>query len=131
MFYVDEKLFTSNPNKYQLVPAGIKHLKILDWEKLKSCTWINVAKKNGSWYCHLEGCQTPNAKYCDEDEFWIGFREYDNKIDCHFSSYGGMCNYMFEKFYDVKAIENIYDLWVQINTVNWLTKLIDEGVLGL
>ena len=125
-------LIKQYPNKYNLTIAKIKKLVIVDWDKLKTLTWNNVAmKRTGSWWCHLEGCQLGNGQFDDEDEFWIGFREEDNKIDCHFSSYGGMCHYVFTEFYNLAEIQNKFDLHVQVNAIKWLNKLIDENVLAL
>lgn len=105
--YIDYGLTDKYPNKYHLTPKGIKKLRILDWDRLKELTWHNNAMtRKGSWWCHLEGCQPPDSKqqYDDEDEFWIGFNEENDKIDCHFTCFGGMCGYYH---------------------------MIDEGILGL
>ena len=86
--YMDFKLTEQYPNKYNLTPNNIKKLKILDWDRLKKHTWYNKAmKKTGKWWCHLEGCNIDGG-YNDMDEFWIGFNETNNKIDCHFSCWG-------------------------------------------
>ena len=127
--YIDFDLINKYPNKYKLTPTNIKKLKILDWEKLKSKTWYNNAMLNGNWWCHLEGCQKDGQQYNDEDEFWIGFNEDNNKIDCTFSCHGGMCHYLFEKFYDAKEIENKFDMMVQVNAIRWLNEMIDDGIL--
>ena len=128
--YIDFNLIRRNPNKYKLTPDNIKKLKILDWDKLKKETWHNKAKKNGNWWCHLEGSNL-NGKYDDEDEFWIGFREEDNKVDCTFSCHSGMCKYLFKEFYKADSIENVFDMNVQVNTIRWLNKMIDRGILGI
>lgn len=121
------------PNKYNLTPAKLHKLIVKDWVGLKKNTWHNEAMKDtGSWWCHLEGSQEPdNTKYCDDDEFWIGFNEVDNTIKFWFSSYEGMCGYEFKKFYDFEEIENKFDLNVQVNAIRWLNKMIDEKILGL
>jgi len=128
MKYIDF-LMNKYPNKYNLKPKDIKNLKILDWERLRKETWLNQAMLSGTWWCHLEGCNI-DGRYDDEDEFWIGFNADNNKIDYHFSSYSGMCRYDFKKFYNMKEIENEYDMGVQINTIRWLNRMIDEGILG-
>ena len=125
-------LIKEYPNKYNLTPKSIKKLKILDWDKLKKKTWKNDAMTNGTWFCHLEGCQySGSKKFDDEDEFWIGFREDDNKIDCHFTSYGGMCGYNITEIYDKNQIDNSMDLNVQINAICWLNQMIDEKILSI
>lgn len=128
--YIDFNLIRSNPNKYKLTPDNIKRLKILDWDKLKKETWHNKAKKNGNWWCHLEGSNL-NGKYDDEDEFWIGFREEDNKVDYTFSCRSGMCKYLFKEFYKADSIENVFDMNVQANTIRWLNEMINRGILGI
>ena len=130
--YIDFKLIEQYPNKYNLTIKSIKNLVIADWERLKEKTWHNEAmEKTGSWWCHIEGCNKDGQPHNEEDEFWIGFREDDNKIDCHFSSYEGMCGYTFDKFYAAKDIENEYDMQVQANAIRWLNSMIDDGVLAL
>lgn len=128
--YIDFDLIKKYPNKYNLTPDNIKQLKILDWNKLKKHTWHNDAIKTGNWWCHLEGCNL-DGKYDDWDEFWIGFNEDNNQINCKFYAEDGMCSYTFEKFYDSKDIENKYDLHMQVNTIRYLNKLIDAGILGI
>ena len=127
--YIDFDLIEKYPNKYNLTPKSIKKLKILDWGRLKEKTWHNNAL-SGNWWCHLEGSNS-DCSYDDDDEFWIGFNEDNNKIDYSFSSYGGMCHYNFKNFYDSKDIENKYDMQMQVNTIRWLNMMIDEGILGV
>ena len=131
--YIDFNLIKEYPNKYNLTPKSIKELVIKDWDKLKTKTWKNDAmKKTGTWWCRLIGCndrRNPGNKYYGEDEFWIGFREEDNKIDCMFSSFCGMCGYEFDEFYKAETIENDYDMNVQVNAIAFLNELLDEGIL--
>lgn len=130
--YMDYELVRKYPNKYNLTPKLIKKLIIADWDRLKTKTWQNQAmKKTGTWWCHLEGSNLPGKKYEEDDEFWIGFREEDGKIDCNFSCYEGMCRYKFDEFYNVDEIENRFDMQVQVNTIIWLNMMIDEGILAL
>ena len=131
MKYIDYSLIEKYPNKYNLKPKDIKNLKILDWGRLQTRTWLNKAKLSGTWWCHLEGCNKPGTQYDDFDEFWIGFNEDNNKIDYKFYANDGMCGYEFKKFYDGKWIENEYDMQMQANVIRWLNKMIDEGILGI
>ena len=128
--YIDYDLIREYPNKYNLTPKGIKKLKILDWDRLKKATWHNDAKLTGNWWCHLEGCNL-SGTYNDEDEFWIGFNEDNDKIDYSFTSWEGMCRYYFDEFYNIHEIENVHDMKVQVNAIRWLNKMIDDGILGL
>ena len=128
-YYMNFKLIEQYPNKYNLTPENIKELKVLDWNRLKEHTWHNEAMKaTGSWWCHLEGCQS-SGKYDDFNEFWIGFNETTGKIDLHFTTWEGMGGYNFKEFY--KDTENQYDLQVQVNAIRYLNMLIDEKILGL
>lgn len=126
--YIDFDLIDKYPNKYNLTPDSIKHLKILDWDKLEKHTWHNPAMKNGEWFCHIEGCNI-DGDYNDFSEFWIGFNKNNDTISYYFSTCDGMCNYKFGKFYDIDYIENKRDLNVQVNAIRFLNKLIDDGIL--
>ena len=127
----DKKLAAEVPNRYNLTPQSIKRLVIKDWDALRKRTWHNEAMRDtGSWWCHLEGCGKQGGSYDDSDEFWIGFREEDDSIDCNFTCYEGMCKYLFTSFYDPSEIENKYDMGVQANTLRWLNQLLDDGVLA-
>lgn len=132
MSYIDFKLIEQYPNKYGFTPKNIKTVQILDWDKLKKKTWYNEAmKKTGHWWCHIEGCEPAGGKkFGDEDDFWVGFREEDNKIDCKFSCYEGMCHYRFNRFYDAKEIDNPFDMCMQVNTIKYLNQLVDEGIIS-
>ena len=129
--YFDKELAEAVPNKYNLTPKSIKKLVVADWDALKKKTWHNEAMKDtGEWWCHLEGSHKQGEGYDDSDEFWIGFRENDDKVDCNFSCYEGMCKYLFNTFYDPREIENVWDMRVQVNTLKWLNEMLDAGILA-
>ena len=118
------------PNKYGFSYDNISTVKILNWEKIKKNTWLNRAlSKDEDIYCHLCGCNSDN-KYDDEDEFWIGFYEYDGHIEFSFSAYSGMCKYEFSNFYDPEEIDNEFDLYVQKNALKFLNMLIEESAIS-
>ena len=127
---LDIELMKKYPNRYNIQPKDIKNLKILDWDRLKEHTWYNKAMWFGSWWCHIEGANL-SGPYDDEDEFWIGFNEKNNKISYHFESHCGSFSYTFKRFYDSKTIHDKYDMNMQANTIRWLNKMIDEGILGI
>lgn len=108
----------------------IKTLKILDWDRLKENTWHNNAITTGNWWCHLEGCNKEGDPYNDDVEFWIGFDEANNRIDCNFTAGEGMMHYIFDEFYSKDSVDNRYDVICQVNTIQWLNRMIDEGILG-
>ena len=127
--YLDIGLIKKYPNKYNLTPKKINQLKVLDWEQLKTKTWFNEALKPDKVWCHLDGC---GKGYYDDyiNEFWIGFYE-DGRIRHNFSCGEGMLIYNFEKFYNIDEIKNKCDMIIQTKAINWLNKMIDEGILGL
>lgn len=128
--YIDFGLINEVPNKYNLTIKSIKKLKVNDWGVIKKKCWQNIAmSKEGNWWCHLEGCQNGKKEYDDFSEFWIGFNEKDNSVDCHFTTYEGMCSYIFDNFYDIKEIENQADMNVQVNALRFVNNLIDKGAL--
>lgn len=130
--YIDFKLIEEVPNKYNLHPADIKKLKVLDWDRIKKICWHNEAMKDtGDWYCHLEGSQSQGQKYCDEDEFWIGFDAENNRVNYHFDCYEGMCHYNFSAFYLARSIQNKWDMNVQVNAMRFLNMLLDEKIVEL
>ena len=130
--YIDFGLIEKYPNKYNLTPAMIKKLVIKDWDRLKKKCWHNEAMANrGIWYCHIEGCQKDGENFDAGDEFWIGFCENNNSVDCNFTCYEGMCGYNFDNFYSGSEIENVMDMQVQANAIKWLNEMIDNGILGL
>lgn len=130
--YIDFKAIEKVPNKYNLRPSDINKLKVLDWDRLKEICWYNTAmKKSGDWWCHLEGCNVPNTRYDDFDEFWIGFDEKNNRVRYNFSANEGMCSYKFTEFYSSRSIESKYDMNVQVNAMRFLNMLLDEKIVTL
>ena len=130
--YIDFGLMAKIPNKYNLKPADIRKLKVVDWKRLQELTWYNNAmKKTGEWWCHLEGCNVPGTKYSDFDEFWIGFERTTGKVRFRFDYYEGMCHYNFSAFYSAKSIENKFDMQVQANALAFINKLLDEHIVEL
>lgn len=127
-----DKVMQLVPNKYNLKTSDISKLIVKDWDGLKKKKlYYNAAMTDGRWYCHLEGSQEENQRYNDEDEFWIGFDESSGKVAYHFSAFSGMCGYKFKKFYDIKTIENKFDLNVQKNALRFVNMLLDEGICSL
>jgi hypothetical protein len=41
-----------------------------------------------------------------------------------------MCNYKFNKFYDLKEIENKDDLDIQVKFIKYMNELIDDGIIS-
>lgn len=120
-------------NKYNLKPKDIQNMIILDRERLhQKPFWRNDVI---SAWCLSGGCG--KGYYGDYiNSYWIGFydedaKSYAGKIRLSCSSYEGMCNYNFKKFFDYKEIGNEIDLELQeklLKTINWL---LDENILGV
>lgn len=127
--YIDYDLIKQHPNRYNITPESIKRLRVLNWDKLKQIMWFNKATTPHRW-CRLIGCQKDGEKYDDWDEFWIGIAENGN-IDYHFTCYEGMCSYNFKEFYDLKDIEDKYDMQIQVNVIKWLNEMVDEEIIGV
>lgn len=123
-------------NKYNLKPRDIQKAIVLDKERLKEPPfWRNDAI---SAWCLLENTVKSAAEYasCVGDEYWIGFyddgaKAYAGKIRLKCSSYGGMCSYNFDSFFNPEEIENECDLEIQeklLDRINWL---IDEKIIKI
>lgn len=114
-------------NKYGITVADIKKCKF-DKQKLelnKSKLWRNDVVN--AW---CQSGETGGGFYSGEDSYWLGL--YDNgKVDIHFSSYEGMCGYVFNEFGRAEDIDNKYDLQIQEMALKNITELIDLGVLIL
>lgn len=117
-------------NKYHLTVKDIRHLKILDRTKIVGPLWWRndvisawcISRSVGSDF--------------DSNSFWIGVyddnaKAYAGKIRVSFDSYDGMCGYNFNKFYNLKDIENWMDYKIQEEALGVINQLIDDGILGL
>lgn len=127
---MDYELIKKIPNKYGLFPKDIKRLRVLDWGKLKEVTWYNTNMLSGSCWCYICGCNSSSEKYDDFSEFWVGFYE-DGRVDYHFSTLGGMCEYAINGFYNIDDIKDRMDIQVQANALRYLNKILDERIVSL
>lgn len=121
-------------NKYKLTISKIKKLKVGNREKIcKPLFWRNEVI--GAW-C-ISGTTAKNSKdvkYGTENEFWMGIydedaKAYKGKFRFDFSTYGGMCGYVFEKFFDPSEMDNDLDFEIQEKFLEKINQLIDEGIL--
>ena len=121
-------------NNYNLDMKKVKKLRVGDRTKIgQPLFWRNNVID--AW-CIL-GTTAKNSK--DEafgtcDEFWIGVydedaKSYAGKVKVTFSSYGGMCGYNFDNFFDYSEIENEMDLEIQEKFIETINKLLDEQIL--
>lgn len=122
-------------NKYNLTMSDIRKLEIGDRSKIKEpIFWRNNVVK--AW-CISD--TTIKNKYDDMydtyDSYWIGIFDENCSRKVKFrvkvNSYGGMCNYNFDKFFNYKDIENEMDLEIQEKLLSKINELIDIGILKI
>lgn len=121
-------------NKYNLTMAKIRCLKIADRSKVcKPLFWRNDVI--GAWCICGSSGNDMNRRFATNNEFWIGIydlnaKAYAGKFRVSLSSYGGMCGYEFNKFFDEKDIDNEQDLEIQEKFLSKINELIDCGILA-
>ena len=88
----------------------------------------------GAWCIVGSAGSDTDIRFGTDNEFWIGI--YDDNAKAHagkfrtyFTSYGGMCGYKFNKFFQEKDIENENDLLIQEKFLSKINELIDLGIL--
>ena len=123
------------PNKYNLTPAMIRKLRY-DRSKVGEPTfWRNNVID--AWCITRDTAKNGNDRtFGTYDSFWLGIydddaKSYAGKLRYYFDSYGGMCSYKFDRFYDELQIDNMDDLEIQEKALEVLNQLIDDGVLML
>lgn len=120
-------------NKYNLTMADIKKLEIGDRSKIeKPLFWRNDVIS--AWCVSETTVKSKNDNiYGTYNSYWIGIYDEDCKnkrklkVDC--SSDGGMCTYLFKKFFDYREIDNEIDLEIQEKLLSKINQLIDMGIL--
>lgn len=123
-------------NKYNLTVVKVRKLRLLvQREKLeKYGFWRNTVID--AW-C-LSGKCNPRPRDSYEtfaDSYWIGFydedaKHYAGKTRVTFDSFGGMCSYKFNKFYNPNDIDYDVDLKIQEMFLKTINNLIDKKVIG-
>ena len=114
-------------NKYELTISSIKNLQVGDRSKIdKPLFWYNDIIK--AW------CIYGSVGKFEDSEFWLGIYDedapaYKGEFRFNFTTYMGMCSYIFEKFYDETEIENNHDWQIQEKFLSVINKLLDEGIL--
>lgn len=119
-------------NKYDLTLKKVRAMSI-NWDKVSktdSKWWRNNVIN--AWCLSQEVGDADDVKYGTSDGYVIIF--YDEgaakkrlRISC--DSYGGMCGYNFNEFYEPSDIDGLIDLQLQEELLKELNKLIDDGVL--
>ena len=122
-------------NKYNITPKDLRRVKVINRTKIQTPPfWRNDVIK--AW-CLTDTTikDSRDEVFCTYNSYWIGIYDEDsphkNKFAYTVSSYGGMCSYVFDKFFDPTEIEHEIDLEIQekfLATINWL---LDEKIIEL
>lgn len=122
-------------NKYNLTMDKIKRLKVADRSQIQPpLFWRNNVVQ--AW-CIVGNAGTSfDRRFCMDNSFWIGIYDedapnYTGKCRVYFTSYGGMCNYIFNRFYCSEDIERENDLLIQEMCLEKINLLIDLGILKI
>ena len=120
-------------NKYHLTMTQIKNLGIANRGKIKEKPfWRN--ERIYAWCLSGYAGTKKDEAVCADNGYWMGFYDedapkYAGEFQYSFSTYGGMCGYNFEEFFNPDDIECENDLRIQelfLKRINWL---LDEGIL--
>lgn len=130
---------------YKMRKPLVKNQHNLTIKKLKKYVvvdrrWVNSAFfwRNdviGAW-CISGSAGTPaDERFGTNNEFWIGIydedaKAYAGKFRFYFTSYGGMCGYEFNQFFDEKDITCENDLRVQEMFLEKINMLINSGIIA-
>ena len=118
----------SSLNKYNLTIAKLKKYKVLNRALIKEpLFWYNNIIN--AWCINKIIGTNDDRHFGTDSEYWIGIYD-DNKFKFNFSCYGGMCDYVFSKFFKQEDIKNYNDLNVQIEFLKKINELIDFGIIG-
>ena len=115
-------------NLYNLTYSSVQKLKVGN-RKLIGEPLFYWNRQISAW-CIF---RASDKKY-EEDTFWIGIYnedapEYPGEFRFYFTSYAGMCGYIFEEFYNPAEIQNKYDLAIQEKFLETINQLLDMGIL--
>lgn len=121
-------------NKYNLTMDIIEQLIVGDRSQVHSpLFWRNEVIK--AW-CITGIAGTPqDEEFGSDDSFWIGIYDedapaYAGEFRIMLTTYGGMCGYEFNKFFDENDIDNERDLEIQEKFLSKINELIDCGILA-
>ena len=121
-------------NKYSLTIKQLKKYKVADRTHVgEPLFWRNNAIQ--AW-C-ISGCAGTNRdhQFGTDNGFWIGIydedaKAYAGKFRFYFTSYGGMCGYNFNQFFNKKDIDSENDMRVQEMFLEKINLLIDRGIIA-
>lgn len=115
-------------NRYNLTYATAQNLKIGKRELISEELFYRN-DQIAAWCIYKES----DLRW-GEDSFWLGIYDedapvYPGEFRFRFTSYGGMCGYVFEEFYNPNEIQNKFDLMIQEKFLNTINQLLDLGIL--
>ncbi len=122
-------------NKYNLTFSDIKKLKVKNRSKIGE----PLLKRNDiidAWCVSETTAKTKDdVNFGSYNDYFIAIDDdhnaTENKVKVCCSSYGGMCGYEFNTFFDESEIENAYDLEIQEKLLAKVNELIDIGILEI
>lgn len=122
-------------NKYNLTIKQLKKYKVADRIQVKlPFFWRNNVIQ--AWCISGSAGTDKDRQFGTDDGFWIGIydedaKAYAGKFRFYFTSYGGMCGYEFNQFFDEKDIDCENDMRVQEMFLEKINMLIDCGIIAL
>lgn len=120
-------------NKYNLTIPQIRKLVIKDRSQVCfPLFWRNDVIS--AWCISGHAGSKADERFSTDNEYWIGIydedsKAYKGKFRFEFSTYGGMCGYRFEKFFQPADIECENDLLIQERFLEKINELLDKGIL--
>lgn len=106
-------------NTHGFRPGDIVGAEVLDKEKFEKLAWFNDAMNCWAVSWHDKD---------DEDSFFAEFRD-GVCVSFSCSSYGGMCGYKFDEFFDPENMDCMFDLELQKAMVKLYNRLSESGAL--
>lgn len=120
-------------NKYNLKPSDINKLIVNDRSKIKEpLFWRNDVIK--AWCISKSIGTDADRKYCTDNSVWIGIYDkpyYRHEVHCYCTCWGGMGRYNFNEFFNYREIETEKDLETQEILLQYINRLLDEGILAI
>lgn len=120
-------------NKYNLTIPQIKKLVIKDRSQVCApLFWRNNVIS--AWCISGHAGAKADERFSTDNEYWLGIydedaKAYKGKFRFEFSTYGGMCGYRFNKFFQPADIECENDLLIQERFLEKINELLDKGIL--
>lgn len=120
-------------NKYNLTIPQIRKLVIKDRSQVCApLFWRNNVIS--AWCISGHAGNKADERLSTDNEYWIGIydedaKAYKGKFRFEFFTYGGMCGYRFEKFFQPADIECENDLLIQERFLEKINELLDKGIL--